>query len=53
MKILAMPVVAMPANVDGNGAEREDFDRSTYAPNILKGYWEHRPEQKRFAARLR
>ena len=53
MKILAMPVVAMPANDDHNGAEREDFDRSTYAPNILKGYWEHRPEQKRFAARLR
>lgn len=27
--------------------------REHYAPNILKGFWEHRPEQKDIMPRLR
>jgi len=51
MKILVMPVVELQA-----AAAHQDeppLDRSEYAPNILKGYWEHRPVQKKLMPRLR
>jgi hypothetical protein len=51
MKILAVPIVALPA---GGGIEQaEGVERENYAPNILKGYWEHKPEQRRLLPRLR
>ena len=58
MKILAFPVVAIPVHAAENNegqrpAAGQQFDREHYAPNILKGYWELRPEQKRLLPRLR
>jgi hypothetical protein len=49
MKILALPVVALPAGAE----DPRGFEREAFAPNILKGFWEHRPEQKKLKARLR
>ena len=61
MKILAFPVVALPP-LPAGGRENEGdqnqlgagrFEREQFAPNILKGYWELRPEQKRLLPRLK
>lgn len=50
MKILAMPIVnmAVPAIPDEPAPLREHF-----APNILKGFWEHHPAQRRMMPRLK
>jgi len=51
MKILAMPLVnvAQPPA----GQEPAEFVREHYAPNILKGFWEHQPGQRKLMTRLR
>lgn len=65
MKILAFPVVALPPPEEENrdegrqqqqqplGGAAGRFEREHFAPNILKGYWELRPEQKRLLPRLK
>ena len=54
MKILVMPVVELQAADDARQADGgPPLDRSDYAPNILKGYWDYRPLQKKLMPRLR
>uniref|UniRef100_A0A7R9VBC0 RING-type domain-containing protein n=1 Tax=Chlamydomonas euryale TaxID=1486919 RepID=A0A7R9VBC0_9CHLO len=62
MKILAMPVVNMAedggaaggddGDNPGDRGEPPEFVREHYVPNILKGFWERRPEQRRMLPRL-
>lgn len=51
MKILALPLVqplAAPAGDPALPLVREEF-----APNILKGFWEHSPAQAKLMPRLK
>ena len=56
MKILVMPVVELQPAADDVVPQADGgppMDRSDYAPNILKGYWDYRPLQKKLMPRLR
>jgi hypothetical protein len=53
MKILAMPLVNLAAPAGAHQQAPQGFVREHFAPNILKGFWEHRPEQKSIMLRLR
>eukprot|EP00798_Chlamydomonas_sp_ICE-L_P023004 gene23004-30196_t len=51
VQILATPLVNVAAPAPGQ--EPEEFVRDNYAPNILKGYWEYDPRQKKILQRLK
>ncbi|KXZ41740.1 hypothetical protein GPECTOR_299g810 [Gonium pectorale] len=37
----------------GQGGDDRQFVREDFAPNVLEGFWERRPEQRRFLPRVR